>query len=130
MRTVSTSDVAILQLKRIISKPESEEDSGKAAHGRVSTELTLAERDARQFRESERDAAEALCSRVLEELWGAGASSIVIALDARLRACDPERGDLRALAPCAEVDSLLRRVVSIIQGDYAPHMTLDDDMEL
>jgi hypothetical protein len=47
-------------------------------------------------------------------------------LDARLRACDPARGDLRALAPCAEVDLALGRLVAIIQGDYAAHTHSDD----
>lgn len=42
-------------------------------------------------------------------------------LAARARMTGPEAGDLRALAPCPEVDSALGRLVGIIQGDYARH---------
>ena len=73
-------------------------------------------------------AAQVICARVLGELFGSTSPrantalpSLYALLDARLRACDPARGDLRALAPCEEVDLALGRLVAIIQGDFAAH---------
>lgn len=70
--------------------------------------------------DAQQRAVHAICARVLGELFG-GASplpSLYQLLDARLRACRPERGDLCALAPCTEVNLALGRLVAIIQGDY------------
>lgn len=73
-------------------------------------------------------AAQVISARVLGELFGSASprantvlASLHALLDARLRACDPARGDLRALAPCEEVNLALGRLVGIIQGDYASH---------
>ena len=63
----------------------------------------------------------AIGARVLCELFGSEdrpLPSLYALLDARLRACRPAHGDLRALAPCDEVNLALGRMVAIIQGDY------------
>ncbi|HET8937142.1 MAG TPA: hypothetical protein VFN67_27060 [Polyangiales bacterium] len=79
-----------------------------------------------QRRDAQAHAAQVICARVLGELFGSASRrvntalpSLYALLDARLRACDPARGDLRALAPCPEVDLALGRLVAIIQGDFA-----------
>lgn len=123
MRMRSTNESTILQLKRIISNADAGPVSlrgpsdARAQRDRVSAELTLAESiDAQAHYDARKATAQALSGRVLDELFGS--HSIHDALDARLRACDTARSDLRALAPCVEVNALLGRVVSIIQGDY------------
>jgi len=71
--------------------------------------------------DAQQRAVHAICARVLGELFGVAsphARSLYQQLDARLRACRPELGDLRALAPCTEVNLALGRLVAIIQGDY------------
>jgi hypothetical protein len=76
------------------------------------------------------------CEQLLVELFGrevaasataarAGASVYEL-LARRHSACHVSRGDLRALAPCSEVNRSLGRLVAIIQGDHAPH-TLQPD---
>jgi len=73
-------------------------------------------------------AVQAISARVLSELFGSASPqahsalpSLYALLDTRMRACHPERGDLRALAPCTEVNLALGRLVGIIQGDYVAH---------
>lgn len=73
-------------------------------------------------------AVQAIAARVLGELFGGASAnghsalpSLYALLDARLCACEPERGDLRALAPCSEVNLALGRLVAIIQGEYLAH---------
>lgn len=82
----------------------------------VTREITA---PAEQPRDARQRAVQTLCARVLEELFGA--PSLYALLDGRMRACRPERGDLRALAPCSEVNLALGRLVRIIQGDYIAH---------
>jgi hypothetical protein len=43
----------------------------------------------------------------------------------RREACDPARGDLRALAPCPEVNQCLQRLVAIVQGADFPACSAD-----
>jgi hypothetical protein len=78
--------------------------------------------------DAQQRAVQAICARVLNELFGSASPqaqsalpSLYALLDARLRACKPEHGDLRALAPCSEVNLALGRLVAIVQGDYVAH---------
>lgn len=102
------------------------------ADRRVTGEQTRAEATieiaADERRDAQACAAQRISARVCNELFGSAnprsdsaLPSLYALLDARLRACDPARADLRALAPCEEVDLALGRLVAIIQGDYAAH---------
>jgi hypothetical protein len=82
-------------------------------------------------------AVQALCASVLYELFGCAElrshttlPSLFALLDARMRKCAPERGELSALAPCPEVNAALGRLVAIIQGDHELDRELEQAVRL